>query len=312
MHNGFSSRPQRCSHPPNAFFIDLILIEVIVIKHIKHRLPRRNRSGVNWLQVTDMAQIPKSGEYLSTGQAARHCSVTSDAVLKWIKQRLLPACRTAGGHYRIHKDDIERFVMQQRPRARTARPFQYCWEYHTHGEILQECKDCIVYRTRAQRCYEVIKLAPEIGHQKLFCKQSCEECDYYQRTRRQQTNVLVVSNNLVLTAALQRDVAKVPLNLAFSDCEYDCSAKIDTFRPDYAIIDCSLGPERSTDIVHHLKQDPRIPYVRVILAARAGEIPKDCDREVFARITNSFNIYDLANCIGGLTDGPFGDAGMKS
>ena len=261
---------------------------------------------------TVMAQIQKSVGYLSTGQVARHCSVTSDTVLKWIKQGLLPACRTAGGHYRIYKGDIERFVVQQRPPARTDRPFRYCWEYHAKGEIPQECKDCIVYRTRAQRCYEVILLAPEIGYTKRLCKQGCEKCDYYRQTRLQQINVLVLSNNRVLTAALQRDAARVPFNLAFSDCEYDCSAKIDGFRPDYAIIDCGLGPERSRDIVYHLKQDPRIPCVRVILAAPTGEFPRDCDREVFARITKSFDIHDLANCIDSLTNGAFDNASVKS
>ena len=45
-------------------------------------------------------------ELLTTGKAARFCSVKPDTVLKWIKKGRLPAARTAGGHYRIEEQDL--------------------------------------------------------------------------------------------------------------------------------------------------------------------------------------------------------------
>ena len=42
-------------------------------------------------------------DLLTTGQAARLCSVTPDTVLKWIKKGRLRGVRTAGGHYRIER-----------------------------------------------------------------------------------------------------------------------------------------------------------------------------------------------------------------
>ena len=44
----------------------------------------------------------------TTGQAARLCSVTPDTVLKWIKAGRIEAQRTAGGHYRISPQELER------------------------------------------------------------------------------------------------------------------------------------------------------------------------------------------------------------
>ena len=236
---------------------------------------------------------------LTTGQAARLCSVTPDTILKWIKSGRLEAHRTAGGHYRIkrrHLSDLE--LVPPRPRN-----FSYCWEfYSSDGSIQAKCKNCVVYRTRAYRCYEVAKLASDVGHQKLFCKQSCDECDYFQRVHRQPTNVLVVSDNQVLTAALARDADTISMNLKVTECEYTSSAIVETFRPDYAIIDCSMGPERSGDLVSHLKEDPRLPYVRVILAGNRGEFPTNCDKEVFARLETPFDIRDIAECIEGVRE----------
>lgn len=49
-------------------------------------------------------------EWVTTGEAARLCSVTADAVQKWIRLGRLTAQRTAGGHYRIARRDIEPFA----------------------------------------------------------------------------------------------------------------------------------------------------------------------------------------------------------
>ncbi len=243
----------------------------------------------------------------STGQAARACAVTPDTVLKWIKAGRVPATRTVGGHWRIDEDDIAvlKAVPQSPLRPATPAParrhFLYCWEYNSEdGEPLPGCRDCVVYRTRAQRCYEVIKVAAELGHQRIFCKGTCETCDYYKRVHAQRTNVLVVSDNQILAALLKREAQSAAFNLEITVCEYTCSALVDTFRPDYVLVDCSLGLQRTQDICAHLLQDPRIPLVRVILAAKPGEFPKECDRVVFARIFKPFGIDDIAQCLEGI------------
>ncbi len=189
----------------------------------------------------------QDAKLLTTGQAAKRCSVTPDTVLKWIKKGRLNATRTAGGHYRIHPDELStQEPRKSEPAVRSmdlpgGMPhFQYCWEYNSKGGTLsEECTDCIVYRTRAYRCYEVIKLAAEVGHSRYYCKKSCDDCEYFNQVHRDTTNVLVVSDNDMLNAALRRNAEGEPLNFEFANCEYTCSAMVETFRPDYAVIDCS-------------------------------------------------------------------------
>lgn len=250
---------------------------------------------------------------LSTGQAAQYCAVTPDTVLKWIRSGLLPAQRTAGGHHRIYEADLQRLIKPSGniPRARAAsarqRAVKYCWEFNGNGGILDACKQCPVYRMRAQRCYEVVRLAPEAGHPKLFCKRdSCTGCDYYQHVHGQSVNVLVVTDDRHLAKSLHDQSGDQNFNLEITDCEYSCSAVINEFRPDYAIIDCSMGASFSRDITNHLKDDPRVPFVHVILAGNEGEFPRGCDKEVFARIQKPFGVEDIAACIRGAREGALG------
>lgn len=46
-------------------------------------------------------------------EVARYCGVTRPAVVSWIKQALLPARKTAGGHRRVLRPDLARFLEQQ-------------------------------------------------------------------------------------------------------------------------------------------------------------------------------------------------------
>ncbi len=255
-----------------------------------------------------------SSRFISTGQAAKHCSVTPDTILKWIRSGLLPARRTAGGHHRINEQDLERVLhpspdsTKDLPLAPDRRTFKYCWQFNGNkGEIPEGCLACAVYQMRAHRCYEVARLTPEAGHPKLFCKTSCQECDYYRLVHEQDINVLVVSDDTQLTQALQKEADRYDFNIELTDCEYTCSAAISHFRPDFAIVDCSIGSQLSRDICNHLHQDPRAPFVRVVLAGEAEDFPIACDKEVFARIRRPFNIQDIADCILGASERASGE-----
>jgi excisionase family DNA binding protein len=241
---------------------------------------------------------------LTTGQAAKLCSVTPDTVLKWIHSGALPARRTAGGHHRIDERDLARFVAPNEPiDTPPTRPApvqeseesvaRYCWEYNSGEELPVGCRECVVYQMRAQRCYEAAKLDPEIGHTKLFCKGDCLDCDYYRQVHLQGTNVIVVTDDAELIRALENEKTDAPYNLEITDCEYSCSALVDTFRPDYVVVDCAFGPERSGDICNHLAQDPRLPYVRVVMAVTKGMFPTGCDKNIFARMQRPFNVSDI-------------------
>ncbi len=244
-------------------------------------------------------------QLLTTGQAAKICSVTPDTVLKWIRSGRLRATRTPGGHHRVSQSDLlhvlnsEQAIIHQDENARTPGQhlFRYCWEFNGNGELLDGCRECVVYLMRAKRCYEVVERAREIGHNKVFCKQSCEECEYYKVVHQQAANVLVVTDNEILGADLKRGAEAAGFNLEVTSCEYTTSALVDVFRPDFAVVDCSLGKQLTKDICDHLVEDPRIPFIRVVLAAGEGEFPEECDREVFARIQKPFSIRNVTDCL---------------
>ncbi|UCC79526.1 MAG: hypothetical protein JSW64_14870, partial [Candidatus Zixiibacteriota bacterium] len=104
-----------------------------------------------------------------------------------------------------------------------------------------------------------------------------------------------------LTNSIKESGSKTSYNLEFADCEYACSAVVSRFRPDFAFIDCSLGSRTSRDITFHLSQDPRVPFVKVVLAGSGDEYPRECDKQVFARIERPFGILDIKECIEGIT-----------
>ncbi|NQT35479.1 excisionase family DNA-binding protein [bacterium] len=242
---------------------------------------------------------PQVNEYLTTGQAATLCSVTSDAVLKWIKAGKLPANRTPGGHYRIRRNDILSILSSERTSSsdkRRSRSFQYCWEYNSKtGEINQDCLQCLVFQAKAYRCYEMRHLPT--GHARSFCAISCEECDYYTMVQQQRPNILFVTNQDSLRESLKEGAKDADFNIRFTDCEYSCSMLVESYRPDYISIDCSLGRKRAMDFANQLIVDPRIPFIRVILVGDKHEFPNECDKEVFAFIERPIKIDVLQRLI---------------
>lgn len=243
------------------------------------------------------------GSLLTTGEAAELCSVTRDTILKWIRSGRLPARTTAGGHHRIDREDLQTVLSTSAPR--TGRPlavngesFRYCWEHNGKGRLLDGCRECVVYQLRAHRCYEVLRRSPEGAHPKLFCQESCDQCDYFRTVHEQATNVLVVTDKKDVAASLKGQADSAPFSLEITNCEYNCSALVEVFRPDYVVIDCSLGKERSRDICSHLKEDPRIPFVRVIMAGDHESFPEECDKQVFARLERPLDIKEITGCIG--------------
>jgi len=255
--------------------------------------------------------MAKVKRFLTTGQAAELCSVTPDTVLKWIRSGRLAAARTAGGHHRVERSALERFMAEPQvandpvsysPASRTDplpgdRQFQVCWETKGRGKVPEVCSKCAAFIMRAHRCYEVAKLVPEERGNWTFCPGNCGDCDYFQEVHGQRTNVLVVTDDSGLTGGLIAGANRAPFNLQISDCEYTCSAVINHFRPDFAFIDCGLGGETSGDICWHLLGDPRIPFVRVILAGADADFPIECQQRFLARISRPFGVDDIERCI---------------
>ncbi len=255
-----------------------------------------------------------ASKLLSTGQAAKVCSVTPDTILKWIRSGRLSAQRTAGGHHRVDRQDLEEILRagattDGQPQGNGDGDFHFCWEHRGDAALREGCQECVVYALRAQHCFEVVKLPSGVGHAKLFCEQSCDDCDYFKAVHEQPTKVLVVTNDEALTQRLVEGASTAPFHLELATCAYDTSAAVQTFQPDYVVVDCSLGARTVAELTSHLATDPRLPGVRVILAGQLGEFPDVVDEQVFARVHKPFTLADLASCFASTMGRPRGELG---
>ncbi|MCP4583284.1 MAG: excisionase family DNA-binding protein [candidate division Zixibacteria bacterium] len=228
-----------------------------------------------------------SKDFYTTGEVAALCSVTPDTVLKWIQTGKIAASRTPGGHHRIPKDVVIPLLETEHmlPPSGNTDSFQYCWEFYSKaGRIPDGCKTCIVFKSRTSRCYELSKPPNNDGHNAIFCKASCDNCEYYMTVHGQKINVLVVTDQDGIVDELNDDSSRYDINLRITECEYRCSMMIDKFRPDFVILDCSMGELRTGEFARQLYEDPRIPFVKVILVGPKSEIPSECNKMVFAVI----------------------------
>lgn len=214
-------------------------------------------------------------KWLTTGEAAKLCSVKPDTVLKWIKRGRVQAVRTAGGHHRVRFRDIEPLVGVEDaggacppPPECTPRPLR-CWEYLSdRGKVRETCQGCVVYRVRAAWCFEVRGLEEDLGHARLFCQTSCEECLYYRRVQGLTTNVLVISPDEDYIRQLEAEPGR-NLTLRFARNAWEASAVVHEFRPDLAVVDRELV-ETDAGLLDCLIRDPRLPGLRVVLAVPPG------------------------------------------
>lgn len=248
----------------------------------------------------------EQSRYLTTTQAARRLSVSPDTVLKWAKAGKIASVRTYGGHYRIPLSEVEDETVRSPGSTGVMMPtlppaHQYCWQYLAEGgEIKPECRDCITYRSRSRRCYELRDLPEGLGCLGAFCSTTCDECDYYTLVREQETLVLILSENQRLLRDRDSLEEHPDFHVIFAQSEYECSSVIEANRPDFIVVDCSLGKKRTSTVCRNLFNDPRIPVARIILSSRKRKVDDYCDQGTFGWIAKPFSINQLRDCIEGV------------
>ena len=249
---------------------------------------------------------------LTTGQAAKLCSVTPDTVLKWIKKGRLPGTRTAGGHFRIERRDLEPFVpglrhsgtASEQVLGRVARALR-CWEFlKDQGDVRDECHQCVVYKVGAERCFLMAELKGDMGHARQFCESSCEPCVYYRWVQGLPANVLVLTADKRLIENLDVDEQQ-GLALRFARSAYEASAVIHDFRPVLVAIDVELIPGRDTELLESLSADSRIPGLRMVLLVPPGTSSRKRSQlleneGVVAVLKKPLGAQELAKIVGSL------------
>lgn len=122
-------------------------------------------------------------EYLTTSEVAKYCHVSRLTAINWAKQGKIASGKTPGGHRRISKNDLIKFMKEHNIELQDAElplpeiKFRWCWEYHKDEKWKNhKCRGCLVFLTNAKKCYSLRK---KLGPKRIFCKFNCADCQYY-------------------------------------------------------------------------------------------------------------------------------------
>lgn len=207
---------------------------------------------------------------LSTGEAAKICSVTPNTVLKWIYSGKLPARRTAGGHYRILEEDIQNLNGTPGDKGfdrETQVP--YCWEFHAENSgIRQSCCECTIYKGRALRCYELRSLFKNGNAHQTYCVQECDNCEYFLSTADKPTvRILIITDDFDLTIQVSDMLDPDRYEVRFGRTLAECTTTIYRHDPHVLFLDMDLQAEDPRELLHNITEESNSFAGKIILTA---------------------------------------------
>jgi len=107
----------------------------------------------------------------------------------------------------------------------------------------------------------------------------------------------VTANENLAKELTLKDSNESGITVKTANGAYNCAAVLSNFRPDFVIVDSSLGNEMVEDIIRNISDDSRIPLVRIVIAGDESDFPDYCEKGIFARIRKPFTDKDIADCI---------------
>ena len=243
-------------------------------------------------------------QLLTTGEVAKLCGVTPDAVLKWIKAGKLPATRTPGGHFRVSRETCNEMGLGGYPKeepqqalavsSSTDSEERRCWEFFgSDGALREACLKCVVYQAGAQHCYKLAELGERTGHIRNFCgKDDCEPCSFYRACHGMTTAVLVVTRDDALTRRLEKDIDPSRITMRVARTGYETSNAIASFHPSLVVLDSDVPEVRDGQLPESVMHDERVPGVAVFVACREGH-EVTVDRDSAPTIDAPFSASDI-------------------
>lgn len=213
--------------------------------------------------------------WLSTGEAARLCSVERDTVLKWIKRGRIPAVRTAGGHYRIARQDLERLLAASPVWHRAAGASdagRRCWEFMAAGGPMRsECRSCLAYRARAGFCFR-LREQPGLAAG-ILCWDwlACRDCPYYRQLEGLPARVLFVTTDESVSCAFQSGAPK--LEIRFARNAREAASQIPDWWPALMVVDAETLGGAEVELLQRLLADQPAVGLRVLYVTGSGACP---------------------------------------
>jgi excisionase family DNA binding protein len=235
---------------------------------------------------------------LTTGKAAGICSVTSDTVLKWIKSGIIPGTRTAGGHYRIDQKDLAHFAHKNTVAPNNDALIRRdgnktpCWEFNAiKGKVNERCFKCIVYLSKAEKCFVMAALGKRAGHQKIFCETSCEKCRYFSYANGM-LKVLIVSRNWE-QYKFCKTAGDCNIDIRFACCGYEVATMVQHFNADAVLFDETLPEPDLHELVNHLRKDTLLSSIRILFITKGSMRRESLPAGIDSVLKAPFSIPEL-------------------
>ena len=138
----------------------------------------------------------------TTSDIAQISHHSRETIKRWLEKGNIKGYRVGtSGHWRVLPKDLALFLKSNNiPFPDPAEigidlhalpdikdRVTFCWEFYTnrksdHISPKTACEYCLVYKVRAINCYA---LREEVGHKKIHCKHSCEDCGYFHFQQRE-------------------------------------------------------------------------------------------------------------------------------
>jgi excisionase family DNA binding protein len=117
---------------------------------------------------------------LTTTELAKLCGVSRFTIINWVNQGKIGAMKTVGGHCRIPVSEAISFyeTFHKEKNSVMSESLCRCWEYSQKTNCDRECKGCLLYGSRINYCFVVVR---ELGKEVIHCKGDCLSCNYFEK-----------------------------------------------------------------------------------------------------------------------------------
>ena len=116
---------------------------------------------------------------LTTTELAKLCGVSRFTIINWVNRGEIRTMKTVGGHCRIPVSEAISFyeTFHKEKTGVTSESLCHCWEYPQKTNCNKECKNCLLYKSRINYCFVVVR---EFGKEVIHCEGDCLNCDYFE------------------------------------------------------------------------------------------------------------------------------------
>ncbi|MCK4792077.1 MAG: helix-turn-helix domain-containing protein, partial [Desulfobacteraceae bacterium] len=116
---------------------------------------------------------------LTTTELAKLCGVSRFTIINWVNRGKIGTMKTVGGHCRIPVSEAISFyeTFHKEKNRVMSESLCHCWEYSQGTNCDRECKSCLLYGSRINYCFVVVR---ELAKEVLHCKGGCLNCEYFE------------------------------------------------------------------------------------------------------------------------------------